>query len=354
VTAAVIAFTGARDADADFYDKAFEARLLHTLDRQSPDVATLGRQASLAYLGRGSLNPAAASWRDSASLVLSLSAAYVDASSSAGSHTTAAPITARWYSPALGTAYFTYAHTHTGNGTGRGGLQQRVGSDEYIAGYGRVVTDAWAIGASVRITDASIEHEFSSAELEGRTLRATTRFVAPDLNLGLAGRLSDTLTLGISGAVSKPRPRTVVQNVQSLVIPSPVSAGLVVVPAGTEFDTFKERLRQYALGAGLGLHPRKGLGIYSDVRAVRLTRGRAGTVDLARVAVGFEHSVSDRWSWRGGISLNSEHDATGSLGVSYRLRTFDLQLAWQNNAAPEINPELGRTRLIAASISLGL
>jgi hypothetical protein len=341
-------------AAGDFAGKPFEARLLHALDRQSPYVATLGRQASLAYLSAGSFNPGAASWSDAPTAAGSLGLTYVDASSSPGNHVTAAPVTARWYSPAFGTAYATYAHTHTNDATGTGGLQQRLASDEYIAGYGRRVTDAIAIGASLRVTDASIGHDFLSTDLGGAALRATTEFVAGELNLGIAGRASDSLSFGLTGGVSRLRPTTTVQNVDPLAVPSNTPPGFAVIPSGTAVDRFKDTLHEYVLGAGIGYRLFTGFSIYSDIRAVRLSGGRTGKVDLARLITGFEHALNERWSWRGGVSLNSEGNLTSSVGLTYLTRLLEFQLAWQANAAPEVNREIGRTRLLAASIALRL
>jgi hypothetical protein len=41
-----------------------------------------------------------------------------------------------------------------------------------------------------------------------------------------------------------------------------------------------------------------------------------------------------------------------SAGVGYRATpSFEAQFALQTNAAPELNPELGRTRLLSASLA---
>ena len=337
-----------------FYDKPFEVRLLHTLDRQSPYAPTLARQASYAYPGAGSLNPAASSLRDpTAQAGFRLVANYVDVSSSSSDeHIVAAPISAVWYSPTWGSASLTYAHTKTKNGAGTGGLRQALSSDEYIASVGRRINDALAVGATLRITDAEIDHQFTSPQLGGQTLEANSRFVAPDVNLGIAGRISEATTFGIVATTAKLRPTTDIRNVQVVFLPTPIPPGVVAVPPGTVLETTKQNMWQYAIGAGLG-HRIGNLGFYADIRGFRVKGGVAGTSDLGRFALGFEHSVSDRLSWRGGTSLNTESDVTISLGFSYRImNNLELEVAWQNNASPEVNPEIGRTRLLAASIGI--
>ena len=337
---------------ADFDDKQFEARLIHTLDRQATSTITLGRQASLAALGAGSLNPAAASWPESNDPGVSFTGNYVDAaSSSADTRIVAVPVTVRWYSQTFGTTQFSYAHTRTRHGGGIQELQQGLGSDEYMLAYGRPLTKAWALGGSVRVTDSQIDHEFSSPELGGRALRATTRFVAPDINLGVAGHITNSLTMGAVISVSRARPTTELQNVDTLVVPSTITGTQVAVLPGTLLNTSTDRFWYYALGLGFGYRPSLDVAVYLDVRAARSTSTAGGTVDLARMTAGVEHCVNERWSWRAGISVNTEHDVTTSFGLSYRLRrNLDLALAWQNNASPEVNPELGRTRLLAGSM----
>jgi hypothetical protein len=343
-------------AEADFDDKQFEARLIHTLDRQATSAITLGRQASYAALGAGSLNPAAASWPESEQPAVSLIANYVDAaSSSADTRIGAAPVTVRWSSPTLGTTQLSYAHTRTRHGGGLQGLRQGLASDEYTLAYGRPLTDAWAAGVAVRVTDSQIDHEFSSPELGGRAVRATTRFVAPDVNVGVVGHVTNTLTMGAVISISSARPTTELQNVDTLLIPSAGTGPPVLVLPRTTLNTSKDRFWYYALGLGAGYRPCPDVGVYVDVRAARSTGATAGTVDLARAVAGVEHRVNERWSWRAGISMNTQNDVTTSFGLSYRFgRNLDLAIAWQNNASPEVNPELGRTRLIAASLGVRL
>jgi hypothetical protein len=230
-------------------------------------------------------------------------------------------------------------------------LRQGLGSDEYAVSYGRRLTNAWAVGAAIRMTDAQIDHEFSSPELGGQPLRAITRFVAPDVNFGIADRMTNTVTLGAVITVSRARPETELQTIDALLVPSGLSATQVVLPPRTLLSTSKDRFWYYALGFGLGYKPRPDLDVYVDVRAARSTAAVAGTIDLGRMATGVEHHVNDRWSWRAGISVNTQRDVTPSFGLGYRFRRdLDFTVAWQANGSPEVNRELGCTRLIAASL----
>jgi hypothetical protein len=55
---------------------------------------------------------------------------------------------------------------------------------------------------------------------------------------------------------------------------------------------------------------------------------------------------------RGGVGLDTIGKVNMSAGLGYRpTPSLEAQFALQTNAAPELNPELGRTRLLSASLA---
>jgi hypothetical protein len=56
---------------------------------------------------------------------------------------------------------------------------------------------------------------------------------------------------------------------------------------------------------------------------------------------------------RAGLAVDNNGETTWSAGFGYRLTpTVEAQFAYQSNTAPELNPELGRARLIMGSLAL--
>jgi hypothetical protein len=56
---------------------------------------------------------------------------------------------------------------------------------------------------------------------------------------------------------------------------------------------------------------------------------------------------------RAGIAVDNNGETTWSAGFGYRVsQRVEAQFAFQSNTAPELNPELGRARLIMGSLAI--
>ena len=351
--AALLLSIGSTVANGGLFDKPYKLRLFLSLDRQANYASTLGRQASLAFLDGGSTNPAGVGWRLDPYARTSVTASYIDAPSSKGRRVIATPVTARWKLDADESLSIAYVYTGTPDAKGNDGTESSLQSNEWIVGYSRKITGGLAGGTSLRVTSGRIVHESFAPALGGAQTRAKTALLGADLSVGLAGNLSEKLTAGLVGAYGWLKTRSTIQNVNALILPSVNPPGFVIVPPETTLDHFHDPIQNFALRAGIGIQPTEGLGLYSDFHVVHVKSHHSGSLTQGRLAVGGEYRPIARWSLRGGLGLDTDGAANWSAGLGYRFgQDIDAQVAYQSNAAPEVNPELGRTKLLAASLGL--
>jgi hypothetical protein len=339
-------------AYADFYDRPFALRLFFAVDRQSNYSSTLARQASLAALEGGSANPGAAAWRLPSEPTTTVTGSFVYAPSTGGRDVVAAPVTSRWQARELGTIALAYAYTETLGASGENGLTQSLRSDEWIGGYGRRVGEHGAAGFTVRLTSGRIVSDSRAAAPGGAPIRASTSFLTPDASVGYAAEISRSLSFGVTAGYGHARAETTVTNLAPLIVPLPPSGMPVTLPPGTVLELPDDIIKTYSLRAGIGVHVSEATAIYFDAIGLRLATQNSGSQDLGRFAVGAEHAAGQGWILRGGIGVDTIGKVNLSAGFGYRpFPSFELQLALQSNAAPEVNPEIGRTRLVAGSLA---
>jgi hypothetical protein len=339
-------------AYAGFDDLPFALRLFLSVDRQSNYASTLARQASVAALDGGSANPGAASWRQPSEPATSVTASIVDAPSSGGRSVVAAPVTLRWQAPGRGTLAFAYAYTGTRNAPGDDGLTRSLRSDEWIGGYGRRLDDHSAVGFTVRLTSGTIVADASAPGPVGDVpVRNTTRFLSPDVNVGYATDAMGPLSFGIAGGYGRARARTDVTNVAPLFVPI-FGGNSIVLPPGSLLADPRDTISTYTLRGGVGFHATPATLVYVDATGLRIASRLAGSQNLGRLAVGAEHVAAVGWILRAGAGVDTIGQVNWSAGVGFRAQhAFEAQLAVQTNAAPEVNREIGRTRLVAGSLA---
>lgn len=339
-------------AYADFFDQPFALRLFFTVDRQSNYSSTLARQASLAALDGGSANPGAAAWREPLEPTTTMTTSFVYAPSTGGRSVFATPVTLRWQAQGQGTIALAYAYTDTRHAGGDDGLTQSLRSDEWIGGYGRRVGEHGAAGVTVRLTSGKIVSDAPSAALGAQPIRASTRFLTPEASVGYAAEISPTWTFGIVAGYGRAQADTTITNIEPLIVPLPPTGMLATIPAGTVLEQPDDTISTYSLRAGAGFHPNEASAFYFDAVGMRLSTRHSGSQSLGRFALGVEHAAGNGWILRGGVGLDTIGKVNLSAGFGYRpTRSFEAQLALQSNAAPEVNPEIGRTRLVAGSLA---
>ena len=339
-------------ARADFDSLPFALRLFLSVDRQSNYSSTLARQASIAAFDGGSANPGAVAWRVPPEPAAVVTGSFVDAPSTGGRTVIAAPVSLRWQAPGAGTIALAYAFTQTLHAQGDNGLTQSLRSDEWIGGYGRRLDEHSALGFTARLTSGRIVNDASTPALGGALSRNSTRFLSPDVALGYARDIAKAITLGLVGSYGVARGHTTVTNVAPLLVPIPGLGTTLTLPPDTVLALVDDTISTVTLGAGFGLHPDDATALYFDAKALRLSTHHSGSQNLGRFAWGAEHRMHNDLIVRGGVGLDTIGKVNVSAGLGYRpTPSFEAQFAVQTNAAPELNPELGRTRLLSASLA---
>jgi hypothetical protein len=337
-------------AHADFYERPFELRLFFTVDRQSNYASTLARQASIAALESASANPGAAAWRVPASSQASLTASFVDGIASGGRQFVAAPVSLRWQAPDHGTIALAYAHTDTLNGEGGEDLTRSLRSDEWMGGYGRRLDERSAIGFTTRVTSGTIAND-QPGRNDRVALRNATRFLAREIQIGYAVQIDPRTSAGIVGGYGLTTARTAVTNRAPLFVPLPNGVARFALPADSLLAISRDTIRMFAIGAGAGFAFGE-TNLYADARALRLSTHQSGDQNLVRFSVGSDHHFDGGWNGLAGVSVDTAGNANWSAGIAYRPEpTIEAQFTFQSNAAPELNPELGKTRLLGASLA---
>lgn len=337
-------------AHAGIDDLPFALRLFLSVDRQSNYSSTLARQASIAALDGASANPGAAAYREPNAVSTTTTASFAYAPSSGGRQVIAAPVSLRWQSPDAGTITLAYAYTETRHAQGDDGLAQSLRSDEWIGSYGRRIGNNVSVGFTARLTSGKIVSDSYSTDLGGAPIRSATRFLAPDVNVGVATEITQSVSLGVAGGYTRARADTTITSLAPLL--APVAPGVsIVLPAGTQLDQADDIVSVYALRAGIGLRVDDATNLYVDAIGLHLSSHHSGAGDEGRIVLGAERRMGNGWALRGGIGSDSQGKITVSGGVGYRFgKDFDAELAVQTNAAPEINREIGRSRLVSASL----
>jgi len=337
---------------ADFDALPFELRLFLAVDRQSNYSSTLARQASIAALEGASANPGAAAWREPAQPTTTVTASFVDAPATGGRSVIAAPVSLRWQAAGHGTVALAYAYTETRNPLGNNGLAEALRSDEWIASYGRRIGLHQSVGFTVRLTNGTIVSDSLAPELGGQPVRNSTHFLSPDVNVGYATDLGAPLTVGVSAGYGRTRAHTSVTNLAPLFIPIPQVGTGIVLPPGSLLAEPDDTISTYALRAGIGVHPDASTAVYFDAIGLRIAAQHAGSQNLARFAVGADWAAGNGWLLRAGVGVDTIGQVNWSAGFGYRAGpSFEAQFGLQTNAAPEVNREIGRTRLLAGSLA---
>lgn len=339
-------------AHADFYDQPFALRLFFTVDRQSNYSSTLARQASMAALDGGSANPGAAAWREPLEPTATVTTSIVYAPSTGGRDVFAAPITLRRQAQGQGTIALAYAYTDTRNAGGDNGLTQSLRSDEWIGGYGRRISEHAAAGFTVRLTSGKIVSDSHAPALGDQPIRASTRFLTPDFSVGYAAEVGQSMTVGVAAGYGRARADTTITNLAAFNVPLPPTGMLVTVPPNTVLEQPDDVISMYSFRVGAGVHLNEATAVYFDVTGLRLSTLHSGSQNLGRFAAGAEHAAGNGWILRAGVGVDTIGKVNLSAGFGYRpTRSFEAQVALQSNAAPEVNPEIGRTRLVAGSLA---
>ena len=330
---------------ADFSSEPYLLRLFLGLDRASNYADTAGRQASIAFPGGSSVNPAGDAARPRQRTEVTLTG--IGATGDHGSTLLAFPATLAVPTDENTVLSFAYAYTDTPDADTRQGLENHIRSNEFFLGLARRLTPATSVGGQVRVVDSTIDEESRAALNIPARLEVDVRSV--DLTLGVQTDLTDSVRLGAMANVGRGTTTDTVQNLA----PIPVFPPFVVIPSGTELDRFDDTIYTGSAGVGAAYLPSPALGVFADATYDRVHSRVGGHADIGRFALGVESRPGPAWlALRAGWTLDTESESTLSAGLGlYPTKGVRVDLAVQRNAAPEIHREFGRMDLLTASVA---
>jgi hypothetical protein len=331
----------------DFLSNPYELRLLSALDRQCARATAMGRQASLAATDGASRNPAGDAWGGQQGRGEGFSIASIHAVSQSGSWNMATAIDSGKFRLADGggTWSLAYARTDAPDESARGGFHDGLQSNEFFLNYARKVAPDLSLGIQGRLVDAAIKRQSPLAAFGGRSGEVATDLLSLDVTPGILGSVGEHFTWGMVLALGFSSADAEVSNL----------AQVGLSPPGAIRVTETDAVRTIGIRGGLGWHANNGVAYYTDLEHLHVSTNKAGSLDRSRLAIGLEQSISSVWGMRLGLSRDSLGETTVSGGLTYRgWKSVAIQVAYQHNTAPETRPEFGRVDFLDLVVSFPL
>jgi hypothetical protein len=333
----------------DFYDNPYLLRFGLALTRASNYAETAGTQASIAYPGGSSVNPAGDAVRlaERPTGTATTIQAFGDHDAHIGAYaaTVGVPL------GDAGVASLAYAYTDTYDGSTEQGLENLLRSDEVFFGLAHRLTPSTPVGLQLRLINSTVHDE--SPSLAGLPVanRSKVDLQSADLTVGVQTTVSEALRLGALAGFGYGYGESRVTNLEP--VPSPFP--LPPIPSGTQLARVDDSLRNYLVGVGGAYSPSASSVVMVDLTHHAIDSNEGGGASLTRLAIGGRTQIHDAWVLRAGWSYDSAYQGTVSAGLGARLapRVW-LDLAYQYRATPEIEPEFGKMTILSASLALEL
>ncbi len=334
----------------DLFDEPYIARFALALSRSTNYASAAGMQATVAYPGASSVNPAADDFRrpnglgepQTSGTITSIQAF---AQSDAWFVATVGTISVR--RPQAGTFTFAYARTDTLDKSTQQDLDNLLRSNEFFGGYSKKVSDRLSLGVQGRITDATL-HDEAVLPSNGFPTRVEADILAGDVNFGVLAQLNGQWTVGLTAGVGKGSTENVVKNLTFVPLTSPPFG----IPPGTTLSEFDDINWTYLVRSGIGFIPSRQIGTFADIEYMQFDSDTAGGTEVGRLFLGTELVPLDDLLIRIGTALDTNEQWTWSTGMSFEpLPRTSIALSYQYNAFPEIKPEFGRFQVVSISIA---
>jgi opacity protein-like surface antigen len=115
-----------------------------------------------------------------------------------------------------------------------------------------------------------------------------------------------------------------------------------------------DKTKQFTLRTGPSYEYRKDSTVTLDYQYGSF-KNDAGKMEVHRIFAGIDHRIIDALFIRGGFALDNEGNKswTGGLGI-YPFKQLSIDVGYQYNMFPEIQPEFGRSHLMTISIGVSL
>jgi opacity protein-like surface antigen len=344
----LIAFPLACSA-TELAEQPYFLRLMATLQRASNFSSAASLQATAGHSAGWSVNPATSDIQHETEppSLLSLTATNMHAVSESGAWFTASATAASIRLPELGTIPIAYARTDTIDGKTADGFDSPLRSNEFFWGYSKEIFDDFAVGIRTRYVTANIQQETAAAPIFVPARFETDLLWYLDYTIGLHYQLDSEWSVGAFAGNGWGRAAVTIRNIVPL--PNPGIPSETISP-GTRLFDLRDGLRSGVARLGVGYTPNEQLGIYADGEYFRFETDQLGGIDTTRAMLGVEYRPCPHKAFRAGGSLNNFGQFAFSTGIGYSpTENTQLELAYQHNAFPEIQPEFGRLNLVSLS-----
>lgn len=327
----------------DFDDEPYLLRVATSLERASNYSSTLARQASVAYPGNASVNPASSDFRyDQKSNKNTFTSTAMNYVSESDTWLTAIAISSSFTENINGSLLVAYAYTDTIDKTNTENLDNTIRSDEYFLGYSRMINDNLSLGLQGRLVNAEINNETRVDQLAFTPGRFETDLRSFDLKFGALYSENKIWFYGISLGAGYNDTTTELSNIHQL---GPI-------PPNTQLSSKDDNQTSYSFKAGLGYIPSDVLGLYTDLSYYSIDSKNFGIVETSKLSIGFDYKPSSRTTYRSGFTFDSNNELTLGIGLQlYLTDTIPLDIAYQYNAAPEIENEYGKFNALTFSVA---
>ena len=324
------------DASANaggFEDDDFSLRFTAALSRFASygDVAAAGG-ASAGFKWQSSINPAAAAWLGIKSPHrLSISPQYSALSFSEGTVFHVVPVTLTWDMGETGTIQPTVAKSWTNQETTRDGL-----GFDYEINFGQLqwakrFTSKWGLGLNFNGGSSQINNDL------GPFRAAESSSDSYGVRLGGLYQATDQLLLGV---------------VIDYAVTDTDTTIFDVLGVGFGRIDLSDTTNQLLVRSGLSYEYEKDSSILLDFEFGSFSND-TGNLHVSRVYAGIDHKFSQWLYARIGFAFDKEVNDAWTCGLGfYPAEWFGLDIGYQYDMFPELEPEFGRSQTLA--ISLGL
>jgi hypothetical protein len=321
-----------------FDDKDFSLRFPAALSRFSSyaDVAATGG-ASAGSKWQSSVNPASTAWQNlPGSYHLSLNPQYSQIIFQEGTvlHVTSESVTKEFET--FGTFQVSLAQVRSNDRAIRAPLPDYKFSYDmnYMqAQWGKRFSDDFALGGNFNYSSSNVINKIDTVKL------ADSSSASYGFRAGSLYRITKSLLGGIVIDYSQSPSKTTVYD---------------IFGAGTGDVQISDRTTQFTLRAGPSYEYRKDSTVTLDYQYGSF-KNDMGTMEVHRIFAGIDHRIIDALFIRGGFALDNEGNKswTGGLGI-YPFKQLSIDVGYQYNMFPEIQPEFGRSQLLTISLGVSL
>ena len=318
-----------------FKDESLTLRLPAALSRFATygDVAGLGG-ASAGSKWSSSVNPASVAWESvPGDLHLAFSPQYSSLAFENGSRLDVCAEAFTWDLGELGVIQPSLAQVRSNTATTRQGLDFRMDMDYAQVQWARRFGDDWAFGANLNFT------------------KSETRYDLGPLDLDVSESSGETYGFRL-GTLHRPAPRLLAGVVFDYAFSPGRTTLFDFMGTGIGNVRLKDTTHQYVLRPGVSYEYARDSAVYADYQYGAF-RDETGHLEVHRFYMGVDHRVRDWLFLRGGTAMDVRGNTAWAVGLGiYPSERVSIDVGYQQDMFPELEPEFGRSKTLTISVSI--